>query len=191
MQKFYADAFFSGTTKIMGLELKPLSLGHALVLSAVESPYIDYKRLPNFGDFVAAVWICSRPWTYARDALVADTFKTDCSTWLTTQADINESTADVKALSDYLETYLQVAPRYDTHIKNGQPVGATAKSVRVPWPLAAAWTLMGKMSEEQAWNTPIVRAFAYLAADSMYDDTLIVDEIEEEETADGNSGNQD
>jgi len=190
MQKFYADAFFSGTTKIMGLELKPLTLGHALVLSAIESPYITATKPPNFGDFVALVWICSRDWTESRDALVADTFKVDCAKWLNTQANLDESNADVKALTDYLETYLQVAPRYESRIKNGEVVGACTKPVRVPWPLAAAWTLMGKMTEEQAWTTPVARAFAYLAAESMYDDTLMTEEPEEE-TADGNSGNQD
>lgn len=187
MQKFYADAFFSSPPKILGLNLKPLTLGHAFVLLAIESPYITDRKEPEIGDLFAAVWICSHDWTESRDSLVADTFKTDCITWCNTQADLTEPDPDIKSFRNYLETYMQVAPRYETFIKNGEPVNPSRKSVRVPWPLAAAWVLMSRMSEDVAWNMPIVKAFAYLAADSMFDETLIVDDGESEETPDGNS----
>jgi hypothetical protein len=184
MQKFYADAFIAGTPKVLGLDLQPLTLGHAFILLAIDSPYITDKPGASVGDLLAAVWICSREWTCARKSLIDDTFKRDCLEWSNNHADLSASEESVKAFSDYRETYLQTAPRYDEVIKNGQPISANRKSARVPWPLALAWLLMTKMSEAEAWNTPTVRAFAYSAADSMFDESLIVDDGEE--TPDGN-----
>jgi len=180
MQKFYADAFFASTPKVLGLDLQPLTLGHAFTLLAIESPYITGSKIPQIDDFLAAVWICSQSWTVARDKLVANTFGDEVVAWGNKQGELKNPTETIKAFSDYLETYLQVAPRYDSHIVNGQEVGVAGKSVRVPWPLAAAWLLMARMSETEAWNTPTVRAFAYIAADNAYDDSLIPDISEPE-----------
>lgn len=47
--------------RILGLELKPLSLGHVHLLEAIESPFL-FGGQQDLEDLVAGVFICSRGW---------------------------------------------------------------------------------------------------------------------------------
>ncbi len=68
----YPSACFPNRVRIFGCLLEPLTLGHALVLQYLRSPFapgVERTREPNRGDVLLGVWVCSRPWwVAARDA---------------------------------------------------------------------------------------------------------------------------
>jgi hypothetical protein len=72
-----ATATFPGcvlppTVRLGGRRLLPLTLGHAVLLEAVESPFApggEITQLPGAGDNALAWWILTRPWQEARDGI--------------------------------------------------------------------------------------------------------------------------
>lgn len=58
--QLYADACFPKERwTVAGIKLEPFSLGHALILESIDSPFLDLRE-PEFEDFMFALWICSR-----------------------------------------------------------------------------------------------------------------------------------
>lgn len=67
----YATAHFPRGTVVAGIRLRPLSLGHALLLARLGCPLIPggSARVPKRGDVATLLWVCSRPWRRAVVAL--------------------------------------------------------------------------------------------------------------------------
>lgn len=61
----YATACFSDTWHILKIKLRPFTLGHALLLQRLESPFLIGGRRPDGTDLALAVLVCSVPWERA------------------------------------------------------------------------------------------------------------------------------
>jgi hypothetical protein len=59
-QLYAGHCFPQEQWSVCGVKLKPFSLGHALILQSLDSPFLDF-RTPEFEDFMSALWVCSRP----------------------------------------------------------------------------------------------------------------------------------
>jgi hypothetical protein len=66
----YAKDHFPDRWRIFGIRLLPFAVGHKLILQAIESPLVTLERKPEIGDLVAALWVCSRPYSEARAGIV-------------------------------------------------------------------------------------------------------------------------
>jgi len=72
MQPAYALALFADCPTILGYRLRPLSLGHSLILEATRNPFIaDLRGDPE--DLLLALSVCSRPFAECRQMLQAGT----------------------------------------------------------------------------------------------------------------------
>jgi hypothetical protein len=59
--QLYAETCFPLKIRsVAGIRLKPFSVGHWQLLQSLNSPFLDF-RSPEYKDFMAALWICSRP----------------------------------------------------------------------------------------------------------------------------------
>lgn len=70
----YAAAVFPDTWVILGRRMVPLTLGHAVLLTRMASPFAPFTHpklgyMPALGDVALAAWICSRPWRVAAERL--------------------------------------------------------------------------------------------------------------------------
>lgn len=61
----YATACFPDTWHILKVKLRPFTLGHALLLQRLESPFLSGGRRPDGTDLALAVLVCSVPWERA------------------------------------------------------------------------------------------------------------------------------
>lgn len=58
--QLYADACFPKERwSVCGVRLKPFSIGHALILQSIGSPFLGFET-PEFDDLMRALWVCSR-----------------------------------------------------------------------------------------------------------------------------------
>ena len=64
MSRFFTPYLQPVKTTCLGLELKPFSLGHNILLHGVESAFV-MGGLPDFSDIAISVFICSRSYTDA------------------------------------------------------------------------------------------------------------------------------
>ena len=60
IKETYLAAQFPNRYRVLFWKLKPLSLGHALLLEWLESPFVTAARLPNRLDCALVIALCSR-----------------------------------------------------------------------------------------------------------------------------------
>lgn len=82
----YATVAFPDARRVLGVRLLPLSVGHALLLDRIQSPFAPYRayaltELPGFGDVVEALWILSRPASIAAEQRVSLRGKATIAAW--------------------------------------------------------------------------------------------------------------
>ena len=56
----YLAALFPNRYRVLGIRLEHFTLGHALLLERLESPFMVHSRVPGPGDLRLALGICSR-----------------------------------------------------------------------------------------------------------------------------------
>lgn len=74
----YALAVLPQRFTVLGQILEPFTLGHALLLTRLESPFApfsDHAAAPadsdGVGELVAAIWVCAQPWRHAAKHLAS------------------------------------------------------------------------------------------------------------------------
>jgi hypothetical protein len=68
MHPVFASAAIARPPRVLLFQLLPMQLGHALLLEALESPYMVGGPCGR-PDVALAAWICSRPATVAMDGI--------------------------------------------------------------------------------------------------------------------------
>ena len=62
LENDYLKAVLPHQARVLGQRLRPLTLGHVMVLTRHDSPFISGSSQPQFGDLCFAVWVCKRNW---------------------------------------------------------------------------------------------------------------------------------
>ena len=75
LENDYLKAVIPPQARVLGQRLKPLSLGHMMVLSRYGSPFVTGVNQPQFGDLCFAVWVCKRDWRQLMEGLSDSSFK--------------------------------------------------------------------------------------------------------------------
>lgn len=152
----YPRACFPTRFRICGCRLQPLTLGHALLLQAIGSPYAPITqatRKAKFGDFLVVLWICSRSWNKAARGI--DGWRARLwlrvKLWsmviLRTRLPYREM-----LLAEYLATS-QTMPLFWEEIKEGDSHG-TPPILSLKMVLQTRW----HKSESEALDTPLAQA---------------------------------
>lgn len=154
MQDAYWKAFLAEPVTVLGVQLRPFSLGHSLLLDVYESPFCKGGAV-TLTELVFAVWICSRKFQDAIDDIHKDQFDKECRRWgrKCRRADFNR---EMEVFDQYVSEHSQCPRRWDTPgKKSGGP--------RVPWQLAMFWNLCRGQIDESLWDLPLGRAIVYSA----------------------------
>ncbi len=147
LRGFYQAAVAPDGWQILGVRLRPLSLGHLILLHRYESAFVT-GGLPSPADLVMSVLICSRTYEDALDLIESGQFKRETKKL----EKALRLCGDVKARSswfcDYLEEGLS-GPRLWTKEGGGQNLGAPPEQV-------VKVALMSKLglSETEVLNRP-------------------------------------
>ena len=75
LESDYLKAVIPHQARVLGQRLRPLSLGHVMVLTRYGSPFLTGERQPQFGDLCFAVWVCMRNWRQLSQGLADSSFK--------------------------------------------------------------------------------------------------------------------
>lgn len=156
---------------VLGVSLRPFCCGHAVLLEAIESPFLRGGNVDR-EDLIIAVWICSRSFEDGRTQLTGDRGKLlkECEAWGATVGawDFDASNA---AFQNYLAAHLKAPEKWKSKASRG---------CRAPWPLTVAAGIMMhlRIGESEAWNMPMQMALWYFAAiaEANGDESLITEE---------------
>lgn len=143
----------------LGLRLRPFSLGHVDLLTALENPVsVGSPDEMTKTDVAVAVWICAHDYAdglalYQSGRAAVELRKMGMK-W---GADNRVFAAHRETLMDYLSAYLMAPPRFDPE-KESQPV--------IPWHLSVFAALQRdlKYTPAELWNLPLPRALELFAA---------------------------
>jgi hypothetical protein len=154
----------------LGLRLRPFSLGHIDLLTALEHPVaVGSPALMSSADVAVAVWVCAHAYeegiSLYQSGQALEELQELGELWGGQPEALEEQRA---ILLDYLETYLMAPPRWDPE-KESQPV--------IPWHLSVFAALQRDLNytPDALWNLPLPRAlelFAAVAA-NRGDDSLV------------------
>jgi hypothetical protein len=156
----FASLLETPSYKAFGLALAPLSLGHVFLLESIQSPLLLPSAKAELGDLLLCVLVCSRPYTEASKTLgdpeLAARIGTLAQTWALTLSKTTTLEEQAKAVEAYLLHYLQAPPRW----------GGDGSKLKTPWQLFLITELQRHLgvTEQEAWNMPCNKAFAYYAA---------------------------
>jgi hypothetical protein len=153
----HINAFLIKPGRVLGRNLRPLTLAHYWILEAVGSPYA-YNQTPSYADTAFAVFSLSTPpkvtrWLMTHPSIMRLVFKVWGIVYRT-----DNMVGDMIAFNDYWEKYTAIPSKYDTG-------GAGHKSC-LPSSVSIAWMLMARMDERRAWSMPLPMALCYVVAES-------------------------
>ena len=77
LENDYLKAVIPPQARVLGQRLKPLSLGHMMVLTRYSSPFVTGERQPMFGDLCFVVWVCKKDWQQLMEGIASMGFKKD------------------------------------------------------------------------------------------------------------------
>lgn len=154
----YVEAQLPKVTRIAGCRLLPLSVGHAMVLQRIRSPFVTSRafadsvpdRVPGTGDLSYLLWICSRPYLEAWRGL--HRLSARLGRQLIAYRLRRGTASEVERCHEWLREQF-TWPRIDNR-RDVPALGAPALA-------AIKVTLMGElgMSEHQALSYPLALAF--------------------------------
>lgn len=75
LESEYLKAVIPHQARILGQRLRPLSLGHIMMLTRYQSPFVTGDRQPQFGDLCFAIWVCKRDWKELIKGMSDSSFK--------------------------------------------------------------------------------------------------------------------
>jgi hypothetical protein len=157
MQKAYVHALISSQPEVLGLRLKPLTLGHLLILYSVDCGFLSGKE-STIGEFAFAAWICSNRYSRIVEFIQSGTEK-QANQLKKAFEKLGRKYADsivseIKAFQEYIDSEI-IAPERMTTGKE--------KSPKSPWVVMVAIALMRylKLSEKEVYEMPISKALSY------------------------------
>ena len=154
MDTLAAEAFLNAAHRIYGLRMRPLSLGHAFTLEALDSPFF-HGKLGTEQELRLAAWIC------AHDPLAvpkASGWRYWTWNWATKYFSFDEQAA---RWAVYCADFV-AGPQLWTKTGGKQ---SDRKPSRIPHAVSSAVRLMRLgFSEAQSWATPVGAAAWYEAA---------------------------
>ena len=174
MQSAFILSHLARPKNVLGIDLVPLTLGHVYILYAVDSPFVTGEPYAK-DDFIFAVYLCSRDWRESI-GLIQLIDKTglpddDFVKWSNTLNLYDESAKE--SLADYFSDYLKSPERFQKGDGN-----STIKSPRVFYTAISLMHYL-RLSEDQAWNMPVVKALSYLATmGEILGDTDLISDLE-------------
>lgn len=153
MDALAAEAFLNAKHRVCGLQMRPLSVGHAFALDAIASPF--YLGHPgNEADLRLAAWICSR-----HPLALPNMNSLACKLWKWRSIDF---AAEVARWKTYVSDYCAPPQFWNKTQKAGSEKPEASK---IPNAICTVTRLMRLgMSEAQAWSTPVGAAAWYEAA---------------------------
>jgi hypothetical protein len=143
----YLRAAVPEPVQVLGLRLKPFSLGHYLLLARFNCAYVT-GATPTLGDLVLGALVCSQTYADALDFLSGD-WQQDVQKW---DVKLTRQNVDWKSrvtlLADYIRAGM-VTPAYSATEGGSSPSGA-------PWTeLLRVGLLEMGLTEEEVLNRPL------------------------------------
>jgi hypothetical protein len=153
----HVNAFLILPGRVLGRQLRPLTLAHYWILEAVDSPYVT-GAVPAYADTVFAAFVLSHHpafvrWLMVRPALMRFVF----AAWGRRYKGMN-IIGDMRAFSEYWKAYTAWPKQWDK--------GGPSKRSCLPTSIKLVWTIAGKVGERRAWSMPMPLAVAYFTAEA-------------------------
>ena len=179
MYECYKNALLTRCPMVLGRHLVPFSLGHAAVLTALESPVIDCKPVTT-DDAIVGIYVCSMPYQHALDKISDGSFAAECKQWGEAVFG-DDKQPEFDKFFQYIEWHTKAPPRYEFISKGGKVIKPEPGAV--PWFFSVAWALMDRMPEARAWNMSLPLALSYYAAHCQFngDEFLIPEPAKKDE----------
>lgn len=173
MLEAFANAFLVAPPTVLGVRLRPFSIGHAYILEATESPFFRIgDKPPELWEFCVAVQVCSRTFRDALDFCLTGA-GVDRDKWAESCAGYDMAEEALK-LARYMASYHTSPEKWKTH---------GDKPPRAPWMIQLAAAVVGHgplcgQTLDDALNMPLSEALVLSAARSAYmgDESLITEE---------------
>ena len=158
LESDYLKAVIPPQARVLGQRLKPLSLGHMMVLTRYGSPFVTGDRQPMFGDLCFAIWVCKRNWRELMQGL-ADMAFTKEMRFLRWMGRLRNKLKAMMTFVDYLTKAMNEPSLFFNKIDNQKPVSMNNLHY-----LKVALMSKLHMSKEQAMDTPFGEAIFDMAA---------------------------
>ena len=158
LENDYLKAVIPPQARVLGQRLKPLSLGHMMVLSRYGSPFVTGERQPMFGDLCFAVWVCKKDWGQLMEGIASMGFKKDIR-FLRFMGWFRSHGKSMVMLAEYLGQAMREPSLFFNKVEGGRPTSMNnLHYIKI--------VLMQKLNKtaEQAMDTPFGEAVYDLAA---------------------------
>jgi len=158
LESDYLKAVIPPQARVLGQRLKPLSLGHMMVLSRYGSPFVTGERQPMFGDLCFAVWVCKKNWGQLLKGIADSDFMRDIR-FLRFVGKFRNKNKAMGALVEYLTQAVKEPSLFFNKVEGGKPTSMNnLHYLKI--------VLMQKLNKtaEQAMDTPFGEAVYDLAA---------------------------
>lgn len=149
---------------VLGLRLRPFSLGHYLILASEECAYVsDKEEIPTFDDLVFGVFVCALSWEEYQKHIEDETLDETLVEWGKKRGAEFTNKEAVLAESEKFANYILAAtksPNYWIEGDTGKAKGGAH------WAIAMRASLSSQLgySRTEALNAPFVESLAdYLA----------------------------
>lgn len=179
MDRVFMQAVLSPAPVIMGIQLRPMSVGHSYLLAAVQSPFAVGGKVDR-ADLATAVIICAHDWDAGRallfgeDGRLAEESSDLGEIVHEITADMTDAERDEWFTSelDAFDRYMEIARDIPDHFSNGQE-----RSYRAPWEWHAVRLMCQNglaADRSAAWNTPLNEAMCWrsVVVEHMGDDSI-------------------
>tara|TARA_R110000765_G_scaffold418301_2_gene521676 strand:- start:990 stop:1592 length:603 start_codon:yes stop_codon:yes gene_type:complete len=158
LENDYLKAVIPPQARVLGQRLKPLSLGHMMVLSRYGSPFVTGDRQPQFGDLCFAVWVCQKDWRQLMEGIANMDLKGDFR-FLKIMGWFKNQGKSMVTFAEYLTQSVKEPTLFFNKVEGGKPTSMNnLHYLKI--------VLMQKLNKtaEQAMNTPFGEAVYDLAA---------------------------
>lgn len=178
MQLSFAKSFLFSCPEILGLKLKPLSIGHFIILDMLHSPFYCGGSISN-DDLITAIFVCSKSFQENLNSISNPALlKKEIKEWGIKQGKKADYKKVIKQVREYFAYYDDTPKRYIDESKQSKPNNA-------PWQIAITWKLLDKFEEKDIYDMAITKAFAFIACENTDDlisefDESIIDKMERE-----------
>lgn len=165
----YEVAAFPEPYTILGVKLKPFSLGHFQILRRLKSPFVDDEtKTASSGDLILGVIICSR--TYAdAEALILDLEQLETLAQAMA-SETGEASIDASDSRDSDEWVIKKIQLFNEYITKGSAMpgyfenpidGGVPMNMRQHWSQNVYLSLISDCgyTREEAMNAPLSKAF--------------------------------
>lgn len=178
MQEFIHRMIMGPQPRVLGLRMRPLSLGHVHLLDLIRSPYVRGGD-PTLSDLVLAAGICAR--TYKRGIRWLRWIERhpSAAAWLwRIRCPLPRLVRDSRRMRYYLDAWSAVPEHRREVSRDGQ----SHEGPLHPWWLLLVVKLAPIVGHDAVWDLPIPRATAYASAlgELSGADTYISEEREEQ-----------